>query len=189
MLNNKLFASIGIHAFLLTLLAQTVLAAPQKDMDAIIVYGDGWAFAIREPKGWNVDIKSGSQDGLNAVVLPKGAVYGRADNWINAIVITKAGEDLSKDLSADMSSYSKRFPGLKFEDYKPKTANYPSIGKIYVHPSGIREYLVYLNPDKNAKVFVLFTLVTQGKDFRNILSTYEDLTNSFRWLGSIKPQR
>jgi hypothetical protein len=189
LLNNKLFASIGIHAFLLTLLAHTVLAAPQKDMDSVIVYGDGWAFAIREPKGWSVDIKSGSQDGLNAVVLPTGAVYGQADNWINAMVISKTDEDLSKDLSADISSYSKRFPGLKFEDYKPKTSHYHSIGKVYVHPSAIRGYLVYLNPDKTAKVFVLFTLVTQGKDFRNFLPTYEDLTNSFRWLGALKPQR
>jgi len=179
---------VVIQATLVMLLAHTALAVPQKDLDAVIVYGDGWAFAIKEPKGWSVDIKSGSQDGLNAVVLPKGAAYGQADNWINAIVINKTDEDLSKDLRADMSSYSKRFTGLKFEDYKPKISSYSSLGKVYAHPSGIREYLVYLNPEKNAKVFVLFTLVTQGKDFRNFLSTYEELTNSFRWLGSIKTQ-
>jgi hypothetical protein len=189
LLNNKLFASIGIHAFLLTLLAHMALATPQKDLDSVIVYGDGWAFAIREPKGWYVDIKSGSQDGLNAVVLPNGAAYGRADNWINAIVISKTDEDLSKDLSGDMNSYSKRFPGLKFEDYKPKTSSFSSIGKVYAHPSGIREYLVYLNPDRNAKVFILFTLVTQGKGVSKFLTTYEELTGSFKWLGSIKIQK
>ena len=169
-------------------LANAVLAASPKDMDQVIVYGDGWAFSIKEPRGWNVDIKSGSQDGLNAVVLPKEAVYGKADNWISAVVLSKADEDLSKDLSADMSSYSQRFPGLKFSDYKPKTANYPSIGKVYAHPSGMREYLVYLNPDKNSKVFVLFTLIVQGKEIGNYLSTYEDLTNSFLCSGAVKLQ-
>jgi len=181
-------ALLGIRVCLILLLANAVLAASPKDMDQVIVYGDDWAFSIKEPRGWYVDIKSGRQDGLNAVILPKGTAYGKADNWINIVVQSKAGEDLSEDLNADMSSYSQRFPGLKFSDYKPKTASYPSLGKVYAHPSGIREYLVYLNPDKNSKVFVLFTLIVPGKEIGNYLSTYEDLTNSFLWFGSVKLQ-
>lgn len=141
------------RAVVFLLAALAISGIPAERLDAaesmtagMIVYGDDWAFAVKEPKGWTGDTR-------NAVKLNANAIYYRSTETFNTMstiimvrVFSKIDENTANDLANDMELYRLRFPKVKFEDLKVSHPTYRIFPKLFYVPDNFYEYVVYLNP-------------------------------------------
>jgi hypothetical protein len=115
-------------------------------LNNLIVYGDGFAFGVKEPDGWLGDTdKIASKYQVNVVFLPpKESV--KNDVTIRVRINDKVDENTIEDLNYDMQGYKKEFPAAQFSDLSLAHAEYKTFAKTVFVPNQFYEYVAYLNP-------------------------------------------
>jgi len=126
---------------LAVLLTTPAVSADQK-LDSLLVYGEGFVFSVKEPEGWIADTETADEYQANAVLH---AISG-PDAPIRIRVNDKTDEHLERDLSADMESYKKQNPKVRFKDLDIQHPKYRVYPKLFYIPKQFYEYVVYLNP-------------------------------------------
>ncbi len=178
---------IAIVASFLTLsicFAQTdSLHSNSKESNAGIVYGTNHAFIITAPEGWILDNSSGVNQGLHAVLYPKGGSWNYSPTVMYANTASKnvkGNETLEKLMSFDSLQFKARDKDIKIEDATPLFTNTNKEVKIryFIDKSAPSyEATAYIDEEKIVTLLVLSSRDETG--FKDSKSKFEELIKSY----------
>jgi len=138
-------ATLLLAGVLAALIAPSRAAEPRRDN--LIVYGEGFAFSVKEPPGWVGDAEKSKEFQANLVLYPRGAILKNPGTPIIRVLISrKADEDTAADLAHDMSGYRAKYPAVQFKDVAISHPKYSTYAKLFFIPGQFFEYTTYLNP-------------------------------------------
>lgn len=122
------------------------LDAAESMPEGMIVLGDDWAFAVKEPKGWTGDTKNAGRLYANAIFYRSSETFNTMSTIIMVRVFTKTDENTANDLAHDVENYKAKFPKVKSEVLKILHPTYRVFPKLFYEPDIFYEYAVYMNP-------------------------------------------
>jgi len=124
------------------------LAAAAKDekLDNLLVYGDGFAFSVKEPTGWRGDTEHAAKWGANILFYRPPESVDTPAAGIRVRVGKKTDENTAEDLAYDMKGYQKEYPDVAFRDFDAPHPAYAVYSKLFTVPGKFHEYVAYLNP-------------------------------------------
>jgi hypothetical protein len=175
---------------LLALPALPSLAQEKPQKDVLLISGDGFAFAVKEPPGWRGDTEAGAAKyQSNVVFFPNAAESKAADVTIRVRLNDKADENTAADLQADMDGYRKQYPRVQFGEVATRHADYATFAKLFFQPGSFYEYTAYLNPGPKHP-FTLSVVMSKAKSAATPaeLATYETVLKSLKVLDTKTPE-
>lgn len=130
--------------------------------DAVLVFGDGFVFSLKEPDGWHsVCGPEASEYGVNAVLIPSSAQSRARHVIIRVRVNPKTDENTLEDLKAGMRQYKQRYPKVQFAALDVTHAEYNTYTKLFAFPDDFYDHVAYVNPGPSSS----FTLsVSMAKE-------------------------
>jgi len=128
------------------LLVPAIAQAQTRRGDALIVYGDGWEFSVREPPGWHGDCAQAARWKANIIFYRDTAAIAEGSGLIRVVIAAKADENTGHDLEQDMVSYRRDSPGVQFSPLAVTHPRYAVFAKLFAVPGTFYEYVTYLNP-------------------------------------------
>ena len=157
------------------------LPGEEKKLDRLIVYGEGFAFGVKEPAGWKADTKNAATLDANILFYRPAETIDTAIALIKIRIGSKVDENTAGDLAADMDGYKSRYPGIQFRDLDVSHGKYRVFSKLFTVPDQFYEYVVYLNPGKQTTK--LFS-VSMNKE--KLAATREELAAFSEIVGSVE---
>jgi hypothetical protein len=160
-------------------------AQPAPKLNSLIVYGDGFAFGVKEPDGWRGDTDAiASKFHVNVVFSPVDK-SGSPDVTIRVRASKKVDENTIEDLNYDMDSYKKDFPNAQFQDLNVAHGEYKTFSKLVFVPDKFYEYVAYLNPGRGRPFILSVAMSTHKRPAsQEELKAYEDILKSLAWLSA-----
>jgi len=169
---------------LLTQVASLNAAPSQsKDMKGLIIHGQNFWFIISEPKGWTVNIEDAAIKGLNAYFTINGYSYDNTPGLIYIRVMEKGGLTVEENLKADMDAFAQR-KSVKFNKFDAPNVQYHYAAMEYVIDNKTCDYLCYIDPGKEYKVYLIFVLSVEMKNSKKYIDVFRQLIKSFIWGGN-----
>jgi len=168
---------------LLTGITGTAQSAPK--LNNLIIYGNGFAFGVKEPDGWHGDTdKIAAKYRVNVVFLPSEESV-KNDVTIRVLINHKHDENTIDDLNYDMQGYRKEFPAVQFSDLDVIHAKYKTFAKTFFIPNQFYEYVAYLNPGPGIPFIFSVAMSKRGEPATEAeLKAYEGVLKSLVWLTS-----
>lgn len=143
----KRFARLILIIFLgltsLGIFGQTT-DAPQ--MSSLLVYGDGFKFAVKEPVGWKGDIDNAEKYYSNIIFYKSKEDIDNGGALIQVYIFNKQDEKTQKDLDYDINGYKDKYKNLKQQDLSTSHKEYKCYSKIVYVENDFYQYTVYVNP-------------------------------------------
>jgi hypothetical protein len=173
--------------FLAVLLASVIGGARSAIADdekkALIIYGEGFSFSVREPSGWTADTEGASRIGANVVFTPNGSTSDSTAPLLRVRLSEKVDENTRADLEHDMQDYQQRFPSVKFGDLKIDHSSYPVFSQLFFIPAEWYEYVAYLNPGEAVpKLFSVSMNLQKRRATDGELTAFRDAARSLQFL-------
>jgi len=149
-----------------------------------LVYGEGYAFNLKAPKGWVLDTESGLDQGLHAVFYPKGG------SWTDSTVIAYARsrpkvapvmtpEDAAQDTIRQFHSKGNpNYKGSKLKTIKTDGGQDVVIYQFSGDQWGNSEAVAYFVEDKQINFIVLSS--RDAKAYEQAMPAFEDLAKSYK---------
>jgi len=167
---------IGFSIFF-TFLTTFAVAKEKIPLDGLMVYGEGFAFGVKEPQGWVGDIQNSSRFHANIIFYKKSETAENAKTLIRILVAKKADENTKADLEYDMEGYKSKYSNVKFKDIDVSHPKYKTFPKLFFVPDTFFEYVVYINPGEGIPQLYSVSMNTQKEEatkveleaFRNII--------------------
>lgn len=159
-----------------------VAAAAMKDEAAGgIIYGEGHAYYIKAPTGWIFDNESGVNQGVHAVIYPKGS------SWKSSPVVVYSGATGKEELKTlegviqdDLKNFQQNSPGVVV-DKRPslQTTDGHAVEVRYFHGDryGNLELVAYIDTPK-----VVCEIIMSARDntvFEQGRPAFESVVKSF----------
>jgi hypothetical protein len=159
----------------------------ERKLDVLIVYGDGFAFGVKEPAGWHADTADVARKyNSNVVYLP--ALHGTdgVSALIHVRVNRKQDENTAEDMNSDVEQYKKDYPGCQFKELDISHPEYRTFAKLFFVPTRFYEYVAYLNPGAGIQsIFSVALSTNRGSPAsREELDAYQTVLRSIRWLSA-----
>ena len=178
--------SIRTIAVLACVVGSTPKATAEPAKDSLIIYGDGFAFSVREPAGWTGNSEKAASIGANVTFSPAGKADDPSAPLVRVRISSKEDENTRADLDYDMEEYRKRFPKVQFGDIELTHPSYPVFSKLFFMPGEWYEYVAYLNPGVGVpKVFSVSmnlqkrqATAAEVEAFRRVLGSLQFLTKN-----------
>lgn len=184
MSNAKKKALWSLLVAALILLASPLLRADRFPDGGGIVYGDGFGFNIKAPKGWTLDNSSGVQQKLNAVFYPNGS------NWSDSPIVAYAqsrpktptvqtGDDAAKETIRHFreDGGSPNYQGTLFKTLKTDAGKDATLYRFSGDKWGNQEVAAYLVEKERINFFVMSS--QDKKLFEESLPAFEALVKSY----------
>ena len=156
-------------ALAVRLLFPMALLADAK-LDALIVYGEGFAFTVKEPAGWHGETETAAQYSSNVLFYPKSATTIAPTPVIRVSVVDKTDEHIEHDLDADLKGYRDQHPVAIYNSLAVSHPVYNVVSKIFVVPHVSFEYVTYVNPGPTKNLIFSIAMNT-----RNVEATETEL--------------
>lgn len=183
-MTRKIFISFALLLFCSAAFAQD---------DSGIIYGKGYSFALTAPKGWVLDTTSGRQQGLQAVIYPKGSSWKTSGAVMYANVYQKTDstkETLQAIIANDVADFKKDSPNLKVVDADaiPTRADARSKDKkatvkyFTADRYGNSEAVAYI--DEGNLVVMLVLNTRSQRDFEASLPAFKEFVGSYLFLAT-----
>lgn len=149
-----------------------------------IVYGEGYSFNIKAPKGWSLDPSAGAQQGIPAVFYPIGKNW--SDSPIVAYAQSRKKNAQVKTADDAAKATIERFHAEGHADYQGKrlktlttvggkeTVLYQFSGDKY----GNSEVAAYFEESDRINVIVMST--NDAKLFAQSLTAFDELAKSYK---------
>ena len=132
--------------------AQTPSAASTEKTDRLLVYGENFAFGVKEPEGWRGDTgELANSYHVNIVFVPIGEAVDAKGITIRVRVNSKVDENTIEDLKYDMAQYKKDYPKAQFGDLSISHPEYKTFAELVYVPRQFFEYVAYVNPGPRPK--------------------------------------
>jgi hypothetical protein len=144
-------------------LGSVSIAAGEPKRHVLDVYGDGFAFEVREPPGWFVDSTIASEFGASVVFYPTTSdPHSPGAPVIRIVVAKKISKDPGAELKHAMDYYRSRYHNVEFQDIAASHPRYRVYAKRLCLPGKFCEYVTYLNPGPGSS-FLLSVVLTRPK--------------------------
>ncbi|MDR3680668.1 MAG: hypothetical protein P4L41_11945 [Flavipsychrobacter sp.] len=117
----------------------------------VVITGNGFIFALKEPAGWECNTKTAEQYQANAILYANEDSIKSGGALVQLAVFLKQDEFTDKDLEENISSYRNEYSNLKEADTDIKHPTYRSYGKLEYVPSDFYQYIVFINPGQQYK--------------------------------------
>jgi len=112
---------------------------------SFLVFGDGFSFSVKEPKGWTGDIESAKKYEANIIFYKDKTELESGGAIIQILAFTKQDEQTNKDLEADITSYKRDYPKAKLQNFDANHKEYKCFSKIVYVDKSFYQYIVYVN--------------------------------------------
>lgn len=139
-------------------------AQSEKKMDALLVYGDGFMFSVKEPTGWVGDTKNSSKYSANIIFYPASQSFETAQTIIRVLIADKTDENIQADLASDMKQYKEQYAGVKFKSLAVTHPTYRTFPKLFTVPGSFYEYVTYVNPGPQKKLMFSVSMNKQKSE-------------------------
>jgi len=180
------------------LAAACLLAAkppvPPQEGEAGIIYTADLVFSLTAPEGWVLDNHSGAQQGLPAVLYPRGASWKEAPAVMYPTSDRKpvSGHPLQDVIAETVEQYRAASPGLKIEslDLAPTVdARTAEVRKLSGEAQGNVEAVAFV--EEADRVVLLILSARSEKDFAAALPAFRQLVGSYSYLSDqvLLPQK
>jgi hypothetical protein len=144
-----------------------LLAAEKPPLNSLIVYGEGFAFGVKEPQGWVGDTQNSHNFDANIIFYKKSETAENAKALIRILVAKKADENTKADLEYDMEGYKSKYSNIKFKDIDVSHPTYKTFPKLFFVPDTFFEYVVYINPGEGVPQLYSVSMNKQKKEATN----------------------
>ncbi len=176
-------------------MAATLLLAPtpntqptNSDARTVVILARGWLVLPHAPRGWTSSAQRAGEVGADLYYLPVGETFDQDRSIIRVTILTKDfGNDVERDLAADMARFKTSTPDIVFQDFKAERPGGSVYSKIYRMKTG-DEYMAYVNPGSTAGFFLIVALdpvpkehVTDGQ-----IAAFRSVIKMFVCLGRIR---
>jgi hypothetical protein len=151
-------------------------------MKGLIIHGQNFWFIISEPEDWTVNIEDANAKKLNAYFTINGYTYDNTPGLIYIRVLDKSGFSVEENLKADMDNFTKR-KSVKFNKFDVSDIQYHYAAMEYVIDNKTCDYLCYIDPGKEYKVYLIFVLSVEMKNSGKYIDVFQQLIKSFMWGG------
>lgn len=172
---------------IIILIFLSLFSVSAKDMKGMIIYGHGFCFTLSEPKLWEGRTEDAGKYEVNVYFVQKGYDFNNAPCLMYARVLDKAGYSVKQSLEYDMEQYKSKYKKIKFYDFNVGKLTYDYASKIYEMSNGTMDYCVYVDPGKEANVYLIFALTGKKELVKQEKEIFISLLKSFGWLtGYVK---
>lgn len=152
-------------------------------LDALIVYGEGFAFSVKEPSGWKGDTANANHFSANIIFYPATQTSETANTIIRVLITDKTDENINQDVEHDMGEYRAKYPKIIFRDVAASHPQYQVYPKLFTVPDSFYEYVAYVNPGPAKRLMFSVSMNKQGKDASVLeLDTYRKIIASLQML-------
>ena len=149
----------------LALLAGNALAAPGDERPDTIVYGDGWAFVVKVPAGWEFDCcKAAPRHDSPLLVFPRGWDGEDPDRVMLLHVWHSTRVSVDADWDVDAQAYRERFPEAHSEDFAAAKRGLHCRSAVYTGSDHIRDYVVFCDPGNNLDFRFSWSMMLRDTD-------------------------
>jgi hypothetical protein len=176
-------------------LAATLLLAPTPDTQptnsdarTVIMLASGWLVMAHAPRGWTSFTQRAGEVGADLYYLPVGETFDQDGSIIRVTILTKDfGNDVARDLAADMARFKTSTPGIEFQDFTAERPGGSVYSKIYRMKTG-DEYMAYVNPGRTAGYFFIIALDPVPKQHvtDSQVAAFRSVVKMFVCLGRIR---
>jgi len=149
----------------------------------LVVYGDDFMFAIKEPEGWTADIENAPKLSAGVVLYRTAETFEKHGVLIAIRVAKKVDEKTADDLAHDMGEFRNLYPDAQFKDLKAPHPSYKSHAKLFAIPKSRYDYVAYLNPGPVTPYLFSVTMYTGKKQAGSKeLKVYKDVIKSLEFI-------
>lgn len=177
------FLLIFAHIFAVAQSGQQV----EVESNSGILYGQGYSFVVKAPKGWVLDNTSAKSQRLDAVFYPEGSSWKESEvvMYVGIGRKTGAGDTLDAVIARDVADFKKASPNLKVVDGKPVTLSHGGkervVVKYFIAEQHSHEAVAYI---EESKVVVMLVLSSKSKErFESSLPALKELAASYFFLS------
>jgi len=167
--------------FTLSLVLIGIAAYASEKLDNLLIYGDNFTIAVKEPSGWRGDSTNAALYHMNLVFYRDNENIQNVKTLIRILVATKTDENTAEDLKYDMEGYRKNYPNIQFKDILVTHPEYRAYPKLFYMENGFHEYVTYLNPGKKYPYIITVSMTIQ-----KTTASKEDMQAYSFVVGSIK---
>jgi len=162
--------------------AQTTSPASTNKTNRLIVYGEGFAFGVKEPDHWRADTgKLADKYQANIAFAPDGDANDNVT--LRVRVNSKVDENTVEDLNYDMAGYKKEYPKARFNDLSVRHSEYKTFAKLVFVPDEFYEYVAYVNPGAMSKFTLSVGMSKKSKPATpDELKAFATVLESLVWL-------
>ncbi|HEV2847068.1 MAG TPA: hypothetical protein VG477_19585 [Thermoanaerobaculia bacterium] len=174
-----------LYLLLLVLPVLAFAAPPElgKELRVGIVHGEGGSFAFQTPDGWVIDWESGAEQGLPAVLYPKGGSWSDSPVVMYASLTKKGEATLDAFITDELTRLRESSgAGLRVQEGKPIATmgdrNSAQVRNLSGASHGNFESVAYI---EEKKTYVRIVLSSRDR------AAYEDSRDEFEeFVGSYK---
>jgi hypothetical protein len=158
-------------------------AEEERKPGPLVVYGDDFMFAIKEPEGWTADIENAPKLSAGVVLYRAAETFEKHEVLIAIRVAKKVDEKTADDLAHEMKEFRKLYPDVEFKELKTPHPSYKSHAKTFAIPKSRYDYVAFLNPGPVTPYLFSVTMYTMKKraDKRE-LKIYKDVIKSLEFI-------
>lgn len=173
-------------AFLVPLLAFAAPPEIGRELRVGIVHGEGGSFAFQAPDGWTLDWQSGADQGLPAVLYPKGGSWSDSPVVMYATLAKKDPSNLDAFISDELARLRESSgSGLKVEKGKSIATqgdrNSAHVRNLSGAEHGNFESVAYI---EEKKTYVRIVLSSRNRaTYEESLDDFEELVGSYKFLA------
>ena len=141
------------------ILGSMSIAVGEPKRHVLDVYGEGYAFAVKEPPGWFADTTIAREFGATVIFYPVARDPHLLDTpVIRILAAKKISEDTGADLKHDLDYYRSRYHNVEFRDSAVTHPRYRAYAKLFCVPGKFCEYVTYLNPSPASSLLLSVAL-------------------------------
>jgi hypothetical protein len=157
--------ALAVLMAVFALLGGTALAASGDEGSGTIVYGDGWAFVVNVPAGWEFDCcKLATRHDSQLLVFPHGWNGADPDRVMLLHVWHSVRPTVDADWDADAQAYRQRFPDVHVEDFAATKKSLHCRSTVYTGSDHVRDYVVFCDPGNNLDFRFSWSMMLRDTD-------------------------
>ena len=112
----------------------------------LIVYGNGFAFGVKEPEGWTGDTENAEEFHSNIIFYKSKSDLDNGGALVQVYSFNKLDEKTEQDLEYDIQTYVLQYPDLKQENFEVSHKDFKCYSKMMFVENKFYQYTVYVNP-------------------------------------------
>jgi hypothetical protein len=165
------------------LLLFLVVTVGSSQMDQLLIYGDGWAFNVKEPTGWRCHTEDAYRYQVNAYFCLGKKTFSKSPVVMHISVNSKRGEILQQKMDYDIAYYRKHHKKIELQEFPMSELAYEALSKKYTYDEKTIDYVCFLDPDKDSPLYLVFVLNGPKEESPKYEKDFLSLIGSFFWLG------
>jgi hypothetical protein len=164
------------------LLLFLVVTVGSSQMDQLLIYGDGWAFNVKEPTGWRCHTEDAYRYRMNAYFCLGKKNIKKSPAIMHISVHSKGGDSIQQSISFDIEDYQKHSKTLDLQEFLIEGSDHELVSKKYVIDNKTADYVCFLDPGKDSPLYLVFVLHGPKGESAKYETDFVSLVNSLRWM-------